>query len=1001
VIIKPLLALIIIAASYFQTNLNVSYKYEPDVLWRLCNNNSETNILNLCNDYVSLNDSLFMISNDHNYLVNILSFSEINDVDFSKLNSSISLNEFIKLLAEGDIETLKLSNLSIFQLLYLNKQYSLHDKIHLSYTNNDPNENIFSNLISFYYYYKNDKYEKALSFIEVNELNELPYKSFRDRINQQIIYSLIQTRESSKLIYFLENQALPTARLTAIHNFDNYLYTLSKEYYSLGRYRKSLELLKKLHANSSKIPNIENEIAITYYKLGKYNQYVSFQLQAESIAYQNNDEYALLNIYRNLHIYHKYNTNWSTALEYLEKAKIVALRLDNSRELSAVYKSFGDFYWESDHDLENAILNLNLGLSLISVEENYYDYINLLNIKAKLYEESKNYSESINTLETIGRISKGNSNQKYYVQSQIDLAYIYLNIGKINEAKKIVYSINNYNLDQVDYLNLIRYRYTLAQLEFGSNKLDQLTSLANQVYERAQNSAISQGGYWNLEKEYYQIFQAATDEFINNDRFDDALFYLDRIKTINDANYFSNPLISSSKLTDEELELKTSLSEDLTDLRKRLLTASGDERIKIQTEIDRKTAQFDNLRNQVSSTLNVRKVPYWSVKNILSHHQAILHFTELDDAIYKTLITRQAIEIQKLPFDDEIVALYDSVSAGLSKQRTNLIDLHKVYNHLKLSDIPESIKDLIIIPDSHLLRIPLDILPTKSPDTFFSYGSARYLIEDYHTSYYSSIRELFENKRSKDQEFGMNLSAYGVSNFDHIKSRKLVPLPFAEKEIDEISDQLNDLDNLSLLTGDAASKANFLNSAIQSKVIHLATHSEVSNEDPLYSTLYFTAGSDQDSLSEDGTLYAYELYNLDLKSDLIFMNSCSSGSGTYMQGTGIMGINRALRYAGAKSLILNLWPVNDVVAADFAADFYDQLSKGKSKSEALREAKLNQLMKGSADPHFWGVYMLMGNPQPVFNSNIQTARMLPWVTFLFIGSLLFALWQRNRKATTY
>lgn len=97
------------------------------------------------------------------------------------------------------------------------------------------------------------------------------------------------------------------------------------------------------------------------------------------------------------------------------------------------------------------------------------------------------------------------------------------------------------------------------------------------------------------------------------------------------------------------------------------------------------------------------------------------------------------------------------------------------------------------------------------------------------------------------------------------------------------------------------------------------------------------------------------------------LNSCSSGSGNYIQGSGVMGISRALRYAGAKSLALNLWSVNDKVAAEFAVDFYGYLNEGITKNEAIRLAKIDQLQKANANPHFWGAYMMIGNPAPITN----------------------------------
>jgi len=181
-----------------------------------------------------------------------------------------------------------------------------------------------------------------------------------------------------------------------------------------------------------------------------------------------------------------------------------------------------------------------------------------------------------------------------------------------------------------------------------------------------------------------------------------------------------------------------------------------------------------------------------------------------------------------------------------------------------------------------------------------------------------------------------------------------------------LSSNLNTFENKQVFTGEEATKERFTNLVSNSKIVHLATHSEVSEQDPLFSTIFLKSAVGQQGEDEsEGRLFAYELFNLNLQSDLIVLNSCSSGSGDYMQGTGVMGITRALRYAGARSLMLNLWSVNDQLASEFALRFYEELENGSSKAEAMRQAKLSFLESGNANPHHWGVYMLVGNPSSV------------------------------------
>ena len=147
-------------------------------------------------------------------------------------------------------------------------------------------------------------------------------------------------------------------------------------------------------------------------------------------------------------------------------------------------------------------------------------------------------------------------------------------------------------------------------------------------------------------------------------------------------------------------------------------------------------------------------------------------------------------------------------------------------------------------------------------------------------------------------------------------------------------------------------------------------------------TIYLNNNSDDQLTS----LYAYELFDIQMNSELVMLNSCSSGSGSYLQGSGIMGISRALRYAGAKSLALNLWSVNDKAASEFATSFYTAINEGSSKWEAMRTAKLSLLKTGNANPYYWGSYMLIGNSSPLTKKPAKAGFLYPVLLLIIIFS---------------
>ena len=90
---------------------------------------------------------------------------------------------------------------------------------------------------------------------------------------------------------------------------------------------------------------------------------------------------------------------------------------------------------------------------------------------------------------------------------------------------------------------------------------------------------------------------------------------------------------------------------------------------------------------------------------------------------------------------------------------------------------------------------------------------------------------------------------------------------------------------------------------------------------------------------DDGILTAKELTTLDLRGlDLVVMSACQTGLGE-ITGDGVFGLQRGFKKAGANSLLMSLWKVDDKATQMLMTRFFDNLSQGKSKYEALKEAQ--------------------------------------------------------------
>lgn len=139
-------------------------------------------------------------------------------------------------------------------------------------------------------------------------------------------------------------------------------------------------------------------------------------------------------------------------------------------------------------------------------------------------------------------------------------------------------------------------------------------------------------------------------------------------------------------------------------------------------------------------------------------------------------------------------------------------------------------------------------------------------------------------------------------------------------------------------------------------------------ENPLLRSGLVLAGANRlASGSEDGVLTALEASGLDLwGTELVVLSACETGVGTVSQGEGVYGLRRALTIAGAESLVMSLWQVDDEATKDLMTSYYKRLKAGKGRSDALRLAQLRLLESSEHDhPYYWAAFIPAGAWAPL------------------------------------
>ncbi len=139
-------------------------------------------------------------------------------------------------------------------------------------------------------------------------------------------------------------------------------------------------------------------------------------------------------------------------------------------------------------------------------------------------------------------------------------------------------------------------------------------------------------------------------------------------------------------------------------------------------------------------------------------------------------------------------------------------------------------------------------------------------------------------------------------------------------------------------------------------VIHLSVHGKFNASEPLLSYLHLAPGS-----GDDGKLTAAEMFGLPLeKSRIVVLSACETGRAEATHGNEILGMVRALLYAGAGTLVLSYWEVDSAATAQWMRGFYDA-ARSKPPAAAARAAL--SLVKSNPDynhPYFWAAFMVVG-----------------------------------------
>lgn len=226
---------------------------------------------------------------------------------------------------------------------------------------------------------------------------------------------------------------------------------------------------------------------------------------------------------------------------------------------------------------------------------------------------------------------------------------------------------------------------------------------------------------------------------------------------------------------------------------------------------------------------------------------------------------------------------------------------------------------------------------------------------------------------------------YGSSNLSYLNG--------AETEVLSISQLLRGKKITTLLQMgmDGTEESFKALSGKQISLLHIATHGFYEEPQPFISTSpydndYRTKHTEENSLSrsglyltgaadyltdnnqysptdmEDGILTAKELSRLDFRGlDLVVLSACQTGLGD-ITSEGVFGLQRGFKKAGAQTLLMSLWKVDDTATLLLMTEFYNKLINGNSKKQSLYKAQqyLRTYQNGVYDkPEYWAAFIML------------------------------------------
>ena len=639
-------------------------------------------------------------------------------------------------------------------------------------------------------------------------------------------------------------------------------------------------------------------------------------------------------------------------------------------------------------------------------------YAKLLTEQARIYISSNRLDEAFNSLtlaESIWAAKVGRRNN-------INTAAIYTLIGDIHyfqreydkaeeqyEKSKRLYQ-KFFNKNHPEYVKIIS---KLAKVYFmeGNSKLalEHIEeALANyQNFIRDYFPALSErekAKYWNTIKPDYEFYNTVAFTLKHQNAkilgkvYNNAL--LTKAILLNSSIKIRERIMNSG---DKELR---SMYNDWVDKKEQLTSAislSAEQLAEnqidvgaLKNEVERLEKELSEKSELFSSSFEEKKIEWENVQNALAPNEVAVemvryrHFDHIftDSVVYAALYLKNDQDFKH----PEAIMINNGqqLETRYFKNYRNSIIFRLTdevsYEHYwkPLEEVVGPYATIYLSADGVYNQINLEAIPT--PD-------GRYVLDKSNVIMVSNTKDIYLRKvKTQLIQEEKRATMFGNPDFYMTASAgDINPLPGTEKELKELRKLLKQEGWIANTFTEQQANEEQIKRLDNPRIFHIATHGFFSpqkelksrdemsmseaeaSQNPLLRTgLLLTGAGDvlnetsYNYNKESGILTAYEAMNLNLdQTDLVVLSACETGLGELAVGEGVYGLQRAFLVAGAKTLIMSMFKVDDDATQQLMITFYRKWLETGRKRESFVQAK-KELRIDYPDPIYWGAFIMIG-----------------------------------------